>query len=54
MEWGTPVYWGWLLLLPRSAGHKTKETHPTRPGSPTPRKQGQSVVKMAGTTAEAI
>ena len=40
MEWGTPVYWGWFLLFLRSEGHKTKETYPTRPGSPTPCKQG--------------
>ena len=40
MEWGTPVYWGWFLLFSRCGGHKTKETHPTRPGSPTPCKQG--------------
>ena len=40
MEWGTPVYWGWFLLFSRSGGHKTKETYLTRPGSPTPCKQG--------------
>ena len=40
MERGTPVYWGWFLLFSRSEGHKTKETYPTRPGSPTPGKQG--------------
>ena len=40
MEWGTPVWWGWFLLFSRSGGHKTKETYPTRPGSPTPCKQG--------------
>ena len=40
MEWGTPVLWGWFLLFSRSGGHKTKETYPTRPGSPTPCKQG--------------
>ena len=34
MEWGTPVKWGWFLLFSRSGGHKTKETYPTRPGSP--------------------
>ena len=39
MEWGTPVWWGWFLLFSRSKGHKTKETYPTRPGSPTPCKQ---------------
>ena len=42
MEWGTPVWWGWFLLFSRSGGHKTKETYPTRPGSPTPCKQGLS------------
>ena len=36
---GTPVWWGWFLLFSRSGGHKTKETYPTRPGSPTPCKQ---------------
>ena len=40
MEWGTPVKWGWFLLFSRSEGHKTKENYPTRPGSPTPCKQG--------------
>ena len=40
MEWGTPVYWDWFLLFSRSGGHKTKETYPTRLGSPTPCKQG--------------
>ena len=39
MEWGNPVWWGWFLLFSRSGGHKTKETYPTRPGSPTPCKQ---------------
>ena len=43
MEWGTPVWWGWFLLFSRSGGHKTKETYPTRPGSPTPCKQGLRV-----------
>ena len=42
MEWGTPVWWGWFLLFSRSGGHKTKETYPIRPGSPTPCKQGLS------------
>ena len=39
MEWGTPVQWGRFLLscVPQSV--KTKETNPTRPGSPTPCKQ---------------
>ena len=40
MEWGTPVWWGWFLLISRSGGHTKKETYPTRPGSPTPCKQG--------------
>ena len=40
MELGTPVQWGKFLLFSRSAGHKTKETYPARPGSPTPCKQG--------------
>ena len=31
---------GWFLLFSRSGGHKTRETYPTRPGSPTPCKQG--------------
>ena len=43
MEWGTPVWWGWFLLFSRSGGHKTKETYPTRPGCPTPCKQGLRV-----------
>ena len=43
MEWGTPVSWGWFLLFSRSGGHKTKETYPTRPGSPTPCKQDLKV-----------
>ena len=42
MEWGTTVQWGWFLLFSRCGGHKTKETYPTRPGSPTPCKQGLS------------
>ena len=40
---GIPVLWGWFLLFSRSGGHKTKETYPTRPGSPTPFKQGLSL-----------
>ena len=31
---------GKFLLFSSSGGHKTKETYPTRPGSPTPCKQG--------------
>ena len=42
MEWGTPVQWGKFLLFSRSGGHKTKESYPTRPGSPTPCKQALS------------
>ena len=34
-----PSLVGWFLLFSRSGGHKTKETYPTRPGSPTPCKQ---------------
>ena len=37
---GDPGLVGLVLLFSRSGGHKTKETHPTRPGSPTPCKQG--------------
>ena len=44
MEWGTPVWWGWFLLFSRSGGHKTKGTYPTRPGSPTPCKQGLTLL----------
>ena len=40
-------YGGWFLLFSRSGGHKTKETYPTRPGSPTPCKQGLSVQKAS-------
>ena len=42
MEWGTPVQWDWFLFSSRSGAHKTKESYPTRPGSPTPCKQGLS------------
>ena len=37
---GDPGLVGLVLLFSRSGGHKTKETYPTRPGSPTPCKQG--------------
>ena len=47
-KWGTPVQWGWFLLFSRSGGHKTKETYPTRPGSPTPCKQGLKGLKTTG------
>ena len=33
-------------MFSRSGGHKTKETYPTRPGSPTPCKQGLKVPIM--------
>ena len=46
MEWGTPDEWGWFLLFSRSGRHKTKETYPTRPGSPTPCKQGLRLPSM--------
>ena len=39
MEWGTPVWWGKFLLFCVPHSVKTKETNPTRPGSPTPCKQ---------------
>ena len=43
MEWGTPVWWGKFLLFCVPQSVKTKETNPTRPGSPTPCKQSLSV-----------
>ena len=42
MEWGTPVSWGWFLLFCVPQSVKTKETDPTRQGSPTPCKQSLS------------
>ena len=39
---GDPGILGWFLLFSRSRGHKTKETSATRPGPPTPCKQGLS------------
>ena len=39
MEWGTRSS-GVVSFVSRSGGHKTKETYPTRPESPTPCKQG--------------
>ena len=39
MEWGTSVKWGRFLLFCVLQSAKTKETNPTRPGSPTPCKQ---------------
>ena len=43
MEWGTPVWWGKFLLFCVPQSVKTKETNPTRPGSPTPCKQALRV-----------
>ena len=40
MEWGTPVKWRWFLLFCVPQSVKTQESNPTRPGSPTPCKQG--------------
>ena len=40
MEWGTPVQWGKFLLFCAPQSVKIKETYPTRPGCPTPCKQG--------------
>ena len=37
---GDPVQWGKFLLFFVPQSVKTKETNPTRPGSPTPCKQG--------------
>ena len=34
MEWGTPVKWGRFLLFFVPQSVKTKESNPTRPGSP--------------------
>ena len=42
MELGTPVWWDRLLLFCVRQSVKTKETNPTRPGSPTPCKQALS------------
>ena len=39
MEWETPVQWGRFLLFCVHQSVKTKESNPTRPGSPTPCKQ---------------
>ena len=44
MEWGTPVWWGKFLLFCVPQSVKTKETYPTRPGSPTPCKQALKVL----------
>ena len=45
MEWGTPVWWGRFLLFCVPQSVKTKETNPTRPGSPTPCKEALSLEK---------
>ena len=42
MEWGTPVYKGRLLLFCVPQSVQTKESNPTRPGSPPPCKQALS------------
>ena len=44
---GDPGLVGLVSFVSRSGGHKTKETYPTRPGSPTPCKQGLSQVCFA-------
>ena len=44
MEWGTPVWWGRFLLFCVPQSVKTKETNPTRPGSPTPCKQALNII----------
>ena len=41
----------YILLFSRSGGHKTKENYPTRPGSPTPCKQGLSYTFYGGNVA---
>ena len=47
MEWGTPVWWGKFLLFCVPQSVKTKETNPTRPGSPTPCKRALKDVPNA-------
>ena len=44
MEWKTPVLWGRFLLFCVPQSVETKETNPTRPGSPTPCKQGLNII----------
>ena len=44
MEWETPVWWGRFLLFCVPQSVKTKETNPTRPGSPTLCKQALRVL----------
>ena len=44
MGWGTPVQWGKFLLFCVPQSVKTKETNPSRPGSPTPCKQALSYI----------
>ena len=41
---GDPGLVGLVSFVFTLWGHKTKETYPTRPGSPTPCKQGLSVL----------
>ena len=51
MDWGTPVWWGKFLLFCVPQSVKTKETNPTRPGSPTPCKQA---LKRYSTTSPSL
>ena len=53
MEWGTPVWWGKFLLFCVHQSVKTKETYPTRPGSPTPCKQALNTLYRHFTEFEA-
>ena len=46
MEWGNPVWWGRFLLFCPPQSVKTKETNPTRPGSPTPCKQALKALEI--------
>ena len=46
MEWGTPVSWGKFILFCVPQSVKTKETSPTRPGSPTSCKQALRVSSL--------
>ena len=54
MEWGTPVWWGKFLLFCVPQSVKTKETNPTRPGSPTPCKQALRVLAFQTKTRHII
>ena len=47
---GDPGLLGLVSFLSRSGGHKTKETYPTSPGSPTPCKQGLRLWYFPSTT----